>query len=109
MLIPEAVAGDWSVEHLQVSESAADFENIRAAIKGRPFLRIVPGTYQRLIHKNELITSDAAWYVIYRNQQGQVLGFIGDDDVPSYWETEAEAEAEAAMSGHILEPISEEI
>ena len=44
------------------------------------------------------------WYVIWRNQEGKVAGFIqedDDDEMPSEWPTESAARE--TMKGHILE------
>lgn len=46
------------------------------------------------------------WYVVWRNQSGEVAGFItDDDDKPKAWKTEKEAERD--MKDHILENFSE--
>ena len=49
-----------------------------------------------------------AWYIIYRNQEGSVAGFIIDEDGdPVSYDTERAAEE--SMQGHILEPFAETI
>ena len=41
------------------------------------------------------------FYNVYTNQEGKVMGFIVDDNIPVEYETEKEAEEVAR--GHILE------
>jgi len=43
------------------------------------------------------------WYVVWRNQQGKVVGFITEDEeeMPKEWDTEDDARD--AMVGHLLE------
>lgn len=56
--LPERRVGPWSISRYEVSEDAAAFENLRAAIGGssRP---IRPGTYTRLMHDNRgVVMSD---------------------------------------------------
>jgi len=55
--IPEGQSGNWRVEHFEISEDEAKFENMRCAINGRNrYIR--PGNYTRLMHNDTVVMSD---------------------------------------------------
>jgi hypothetical protein len=46
--VPDGKAGQWAVETFEVSERAAQTENLRHALQGASWASIRPGTYKRL-------------------------------------------------------------
>jgi hypothetical protein len=49
---PVGESGSWAIEEFEVSESAAQFHNLRCTIKGRLGRLIEPGHYKRLLRGN---------------------------------------------------------
>ena len=57
-IIPEGKKGIALVEHYEISEEDAQFENMRNAVKGMGLMRIKAGKYVRLRVNGEVVMSD---------------------------------------------------
>ena len=54
--VPNGISGNWTVEDFEISEEAAQFENMRAAIRGGRCVK--PGKFKRLMRNRQCIMSN---------------------------------------------------
>lgn len=56
--VPDGISGTWKIESFEITEKNANFENLKLAFSGNGARYVIPGTYKRLIHDNEVIMSN---------------------------------------------------
>lgn len=56
--IPEGISGPWSINHFEITEEQARFENMRMSFKGFGGRYVIPGKYTSLVRSGCIIMSD---------------------------------------------------
>ncbi len=78
VIVPDGVCGEWRIETFEVDESASRKTEFQALKNCNALLRVLPGTYKRLMRGNTVVMSNTRMEVITNHEivaeaKGRVL------------------------------------